>query len=84
MPVNTRTSNGVIRELALRHTQGGGTVALYWNSETEEITLKVKNATDDFILSGIPKDSALDAWNHPYAYADHVLKTGREHFHAAA
>jgi hypothetical protein len=84
MSVNTRTKNGVIRELAIRYMDGGGTVALYWNSETEEISLAVTTPSDDFTVGNIPPDAALDAWNHPYAYADYVLKTGKSRLNAAA
>lgn len=76
MSVNTITANGVIRELAIRQN-ADGYVALYWNSETEEISLKVVQQGDDFTVGNIPPDQALDAWNHPYAYADYVLKTGK-------
>jgi hypothetical protein len=78
MAINTPTNNGVIRELAIRHTDGG-TITLYWNSATEEITLEVKTSGSNFSISDVPKDSALEAWNHPYAFADHALKTGRYH-----
>ena len=76
MSVNTVTPNGLIRELAIRQ-YANETVALYWNSETDEISLHVKNGENDFIVNDVPKDSALDAWHHPYAYADWVLKTGK-------
>jgi hypothetical protein len=76
MSVNTLTDNGVIRELAIRHSWDGF-VGLYWNSETEEISLRVKTGADDFEVHEIPQDAALDAWNHPYAYAETCLKTGR-------
>jgi hypothetical protein len=83
MSVNTLTPNGLIRELAIRHNSDGY-VALYWNSETEEITLRVVQGSDDFSIRDIPPTSALDAWNHPYAFADHALKTGRmDYSHAA-
>jgi hypothetical protein len=83
MTVNTRTDNGVIRELAIR-ADAHGTIGLYWNSETEEISLVVKTDSEDFTVSDIPKDSALDAWNHPYAYAEWALKTGKSRLNVAA
>jgi len=84
MAINTLTSNGVIRELASRYLQGGGYCRLLWNSETEEISLEVKDRENDFTVRDIPNDSALDAWHHPYAYAEWTLKTGKDRFHAAA
>jgi len=79
MSVNTVTENGLIRELALREC-ADGFVALYWNSETEEISLRVSLKADDFTISDIPPEKALEAWNHPYAFADYALKTGRMDF----
>lgn len=76
MSVNTITENGLIRELALRE-YADETVGLYWNSETDEISLRVKTGLDDFVVNDIPADQALEAFNHPYAYAEWVLKTGK-------
>jgi len=75
MSVDTSV-NSSIRELAIRQNSGT-TVALFWNSETEEIFLTVENSSESFEVREIPHPSALDAWNHPYAYADHMLKSGR-------
>lgn len=84
MAINTITENGVIRELASRYLQGnGGKCELFWNSETEEISLRVSDGPDEFEVRDIPKDAALDAWNHPYAYADFVLTSGRNSRKAA-
>ncbi len=69
MSVNTKTENGVIRELAIRRMEGGGTVALYWSSKDQEISLKVECPGDEFTVRKIPWDCALDALEHPYAYA---------------
>jgi hypothetical protein len=76
MAINSRNKNGeLIRELANRPILGGsgGFVALYWNSESEEIFLHVEDGEDNFDVRDIPKDRALDALNHPYAYADAAL-----------
>lgn len=83
MGINTLTDNGIIRELAMR-SDAHGMIGLYWNSETEEISLVVKTDSEDFTVSDIPADAALDAWNHPYAYAELNLKTGKTRFNVAA
>lgn len=65
-----------LRELALRQNDGV-CVTLWWNASTDEISLSVKSESEDFTVRDIPHNSALDAWNHPYAYADFMLKSGR-------
>jgi hypothetical protein len=76
MTVNTVTENGVIRELAFR-SDAGGSVRLLWDSSTEEISLEVKDKNSEFTVRDIPADSAMDAWHHPYSYAEFQLKTGK-------
>jgi hypothetical protein len=58
-----------IRELAARNSDGIH-VALLWHPANHELTVSVEDirAGDRFQLA-VPPDRALDAFNHPFAYA---------------
>ena len=62
-------SHAAFRELAHRN-QNGLEVTLLWDSRSNEVFVKVVDQLDDsgFRLP-IPGHLALDAFNHPYAYA---------------
>jgi hypothetical protein len=64
-----------IANLATRNNSGLF-VSLDYDSDKEEIMVSVKSETADFILYP-PNHRALDCYRHPFAYADHVLMTGR-------
>jgi hypothetical protein len=57
------------RELAHRAHDGIG-VTLLWDPDTDGVSIAVVDDRDNcsFVLP-IARDSALDAFNHPYAYA---------------
>jgi hypothetical protein len=56
------------REL-MHRTSNGIDVSLYWSEVGDLLELEVHDAKHDesFVLS-VPKDRALDAFHHPYAY----------------
>ena len=83
MSINTLTDHGLIRELA-RRDSADGSVRLTWNSETEEITLEVRLLSCDFTVDNVPPADALEAFNHPFAYGDWALKTGKAKYSAVA
>ena len=58
-----------VKELAYRN-QNGLEMTLLWDSRSNEVSVKVIDQLDDsgFRLP-IPGHLALDAFNHPYAYA---------------
>jgi hypothetical protein len=55
---------------ALAHRVSGGIhVSLYWDEVDDTLTLEVYDAkSDDYFELGVPRDRALDAFHHPYAY----------------
>ena len=56
------------RELAQR-TSNGVTVSLYWDSVGDFLSLEVYDeAQDEYFELAVPRDRALDAFHHPYAY----------------
>jgi len=61
--------HAAVKELAYRN-QNGLEVTLLWDSRSNEVSVKVIDQLDDsgFRLP-IPGHLALDAFNHPYAYA---------------
>ncbi len=65
----TATANTQRRELAQR-TGDGIEVTLYWNKPSDRVTIVVFDLRSgealDFEIDG---KAALDAFNHPYAYA---------------
>ncbi len=59
-----------VRELS--HRRGDGIdVTLFWNPETNGVFLTVvdERLEESFEL-GVPPSDALDAFRHPYAYAE--------------
>jgi hypothetical protein len=62
--------NAFPRELDSR-TADGITVTLSWHSTTDRITVLVANEADDELLElEVAPSEALEAFNHPYAYAE--------------
>ena len=67
----------MLKNLASRDSDSGQiSVSLDWNSQTEEILVRVVSPTEDFTLYP-PRNLALDCFNHPYAYAARALSSGR-------
>jgi hypothetical protein len=65
------TARGTTAEKELAHRSSDGIdVALYWNEQTNRVTLTVCDArsAEDFELE-VDRASALDAYRHPFAYA---------------
>ena len=62
-------SNAAHRELAYRN-QNGLEVTLLWDSRSNEVCVDVVDHLDDSAFRlPIAGDLALDAFHHPYAYA---------------
>jgi hypothetical protein len=61
----------IIRRTELAHrTSDGIDVYLFWNEPTSRVTVGVRDArTDDGFEFEVDGRHALDAFNHPYAYA---------------
>ena len=61
--------HAAVKELAYRN-QNGLEVTLLWDSRSNEVSVEAVDQLDDsgFRLP-IPGHLALDAFNHPYAYA---------------
>ena len=56
------------RELAHR-VNNGIEVGLYWDKVGDTLTLEVYDAKlDEYFELEVPRDRALDAFHHPYAY----------------
>ena len=65
----TSISRATARELAHR-SQDGVEVTLLWSRRTNRVLLVVRDSrTDEEFELTVPNDAALDAFNHPYAYA---------------
>ena len=65
-------------ELAHR-SSGGIEVHLFWNERTDRVTVGVVDVrTDDSFEVEVDRRLALDAFNHPYAYAG-APDTARRH-----
>jgi hypothetical protein len=66
-----------LRELAHRE-HDGLEITLVWDSETNEVAVEVLDLREErcFTLP-VPAELALDAFNHPYAYA--AADEGTEH-----
>jgi hypothetical protein len=57
------------RELAHRAADGIE-VTLFWNSSHDEVSLEVRDhGTDNVFYLPVARNRAMDAFNHPYAYA---------------
>ena len=65
------TTTTVTRRIELAHrTSNGIDVYLFWNESTSRITIGVIDArTDDSFELQVDGRHALDAFNHPFAYA---------------
>jgi len=58
----------VRRELAHRVSKGVS-VSLFWDSVGDRLALEVYDeTTDEHFELDVPRDRALDAFHHPYAY----------------
>jgi hypothetical protein len=56
------------RELAHRVTDGLA-VSLFWHRAGNTLTLEVYDSkTEEFFELEVPRDRALDAFHHPFAY----------------
>jgi membrane-bound lytic murein transglycosylase B len=65
----TATSRATARELAHRAADGVE-VTLLWSRRTDRVLLVVRDTrTDEEFELIVPNHAALDAFNHPYAYA---------------
>jgi len=67
----------VTRNLSTRNANGT-TVSLDWNSDTDEVSVTVRNpkASEDFRIGDIPHPLALEVFRHPYVYANKLLTSG--------
>lgn len=64
----------MLQNLASRDSNGIA-VSLDYDPDENEIRVSVKSESEDFTLYP-PNAKAFDCFNHPYAYADRVLKRG--------
>jgi hypothetical protein len=63
------TSEGTIRELASRESDGFA-VVLLWHEAEDSVTVSVADSrTGDRFELAVESERALDAFYHPYAYA---------------
>ena len=63
------------RELAHRSSDGIN-VTLFWSFKSDDVTVEVVDqGTDNVFYLPVARNHALDAFNHPYAYA----ATGHAH-----
>ena len=69
MPAATTTRPAPAKELAHRSADGVE-VTLLWSKRASRVFLRVRDERtgDEFELT-VPPANALDAFNHPYAYA---------------
>jgi len=66
-----------LRELAYRE-HDGLEIALVWNSVTDEVAVTVTDVREELSFTlPVPAERALDAFNHPYAYA--AVDQGPQH-----
>ena len=65
MSITTTTKR---RELAYR-ASNGLEVWLYWDKAGDTLTLEVYDSkSEEYFELEVPRDRALDAFHHPYAY----------------
>jgi len=65
----TATANTDRRELAHR-TSDGIEITLFWTKPSNQVTVSVLDTRSDEALEfDVDGSAALDAFNHPYAYA---------------
>ena len=55
----------------LAHRQNDGIeVTLLWHSDDDSVVVSIHDAKSDYAFQvGVPRDKALDAFYHPFAYA---------------
>lgn len=63
------------QQIAFR-SNAGISVEMVWDSQEEEVIVQVESSDANFRLYP-PNHRAIDVYNHPFAYADSVLQTGR-------
>lgn len=63
------------RQLAFR-SNSGTSVEMVWDSIEDEIIVQVESSIANFRLYP-PNNKAIDVYNHPFAYFDSVLMSGR-------
>src|SRR5207247_6476092 len=75
----TMTTTTITRRTELaRRRSAGIDVYLFWNKPTNRVTVGVIDArTDDGFQFEVDGRHALDAFNHPYAYAARIDTTDR-------
>jgi hypothetical protein len=57
------------KELAYRQNDGID-VTLLWHSDDDSVVVSIHDAKSDYAFEvGVPRDKALDAFYHPFAYA---------------
>jgi hypothetical protein len=62
------SESSIRRELAHRVTNGVS-VSLFWETVGDTLSLEVYDeCSDEFFQVDVPRDRALDAFHHPYAY----------------
>jgi hypothetical protein len=62
--------NSTRREL-MHRSSNGIDVSLFWDEVGDTLTLEVYDAKDEDAFSlRVPRDRALDAFHHPYAYRE--------------
>ncbi len=63
------------RELA-RRTSDGIEVTLLWSSASNQVAISILDTRSDETLEfDVDGSAALDAFNHPYAYAAHQVRS---------
>ena len=71
------------RALAER-TSGGIHVSLYWDKVDDSLTLAVYDAkSSTYFELDVPRDRALDAFHHPYAFLGATTSRGPDETLAA-
>ena len=69
--MSATTARNARRELAHRAADGID-VTLLWSPKENTLTLEVYDrGTEEYFEVDVPRDCALDAFHHPYAYAAH-------------
>ena len=75
MNSSSAVANASRRELAQRSVNGIE-VTLYWQPIPDSVAVEVRDAsTEEAFEITVPRDRALDAFHHPFAYAA-SLSTG--------
>jgi len=45
-------------------------VTLFWHSDDDSVVVSIRDAKSDYAFEvGVPREKALDAFYHPFAYA---------------